>query len=52
MLVKTLNFYNMLLAAKYAPRENLEKTHIRQIRQKIVRNVGQKWLNLGFNGKN
>ena len=24
-LVKTLNFYNMLLAAKYAPRKNLEK---------------------------
>ena len=31
-LVKTFNFYNMLLAAKYAPRKNLENTHIRQIR--------------------
>ena len=41
-LVKTLNFYNMLLAAKYAPRKNLEKAHIRQIRTNKSGNVVQK----------
>ena len=34
-LVKTWIFYNMLLAAKYAPRKNLEKTHIRNLACKI-----------------
>ena len=28
---KTLNFCNMLLAARFNPAKNLEKTHIRQI---------------------
>ena len=35
----------MFLAAKYAPRKNLEKIHIRQIRPKISWNFAQKWLN-------
>ena len=34
-LGKILNFCNMLLVAKYAPRKNLEKTHMCQIRAKI-----------------
>ena len=29
-LVKNLNFYNMLLVAKYAPRKNREKIHMHQ----------------------
>ena len=28
-------FYNMLLAAMYAPRKNLEKSHIRKFGRKI-----------------
>ena len=39
-----------LQAAKYAPRKNLEKTHIRQICPKIGLNFAQKWLNLANPG--
>ena len=48
-LVKTLNFYNMLLVARYAPRKNLEKNayapktvqKTSKFRPKTIKNFGQ-----------
>ena len=45
-LSKILNSYNMLLVAKYAPRKNLEKTHMRQNSAKERPNFVRKWSNL------
>ncbi len=41
---KNFEFYNMLLAAKYAPRKNLEKMHRRQIRAKKMLKFRRKRL--------
>ena len=40
----------MLLVAKYAPRKNLEKIHMCQIRPKIGQNFMEKWSNLANPG--
>ena len=46
---KNFEFCNMLLAALYALRKNLEKTHIRQIRAKNSLKIAQKGSNLAKN---
>ncbi len=43
---KKIDFYNMLLAAKYAPRKNLEKMHRREIRATKCSNFIENGSNL------